>query len=180
MTSDRHTLRIANEDVRAKALHWITKTPVGWLVEFSAPRRTDIQSRRMWAMLGDISRQVEHFGLKYEPEAWKVIALAALGKEVRVAPSLHGNGLVPLGISTRRLTKERCPISSKAYSLRGGEGRRLVRPDPRAGECRGMSELPTAELRRRVHAIMDPIGELRRNRRLHREALSETHERQIS
>lgn len=105
MTSDRHTLRIANEDVRAKALHWITKTPVGWLVEFSAPRRTDIQSRRMWAMLGDISRQVEHFGLKYEPEAWKVIALAALGKEVRVAPSLHGNGLVPLGISTRRLTK---------------------------------------------------------------------------
>lgn len=105
MTSDRHTLRIANEDVRAKALHWITKAPVGWLVEFSAPRRTDIQSRRMWAMLGDISRQVEHFGLKYEPEAWKIIALAALGKEVRVAPSLHGNGLVPLGISTRRLTK---------------------------------------------------------------------------
>lgn len=105
MSDDRHTLRIANDAVRAKALHWVTKVPVGWSVEFAAPRRTDIQSRRMWAMLGDISKQVEHFGLKYEPEAWKIIALAALGKEVRVAPTLHGNGLVPLGISTRRLTK---------------------------------------------------------------------------
>lgn len=105
MSGDRHTLRIANEAVRAKALHWISKAPIGWLVEFSAPRRTDEQSRRMWAMLGDISKQVEHFGLHYEPEAWKLIALAALGKEVRMAPALHGNGLVPLGISTRRLTK---------------------------------------------------------------------------
>lgn len=105
MSGDRHTLRLANEDMRAKALHWLKKAPLGWLVEFSAPRRTDIQSRRMWAMLGDISKQVVHFGLHYEPEAWKLIALAALGKEVRMAPSLHGNGLVPLGISTRRLTK---------------------------------------------------------------------------
>jgi hypothetical protein len=105
MSDDRHTLRIANEAIRAKALHWVSKAPLGWLIEFSAPRRSDIQSRRMWAMLGDISKQVEHFGLRYEPEAWKLIALAALGKEVRMAPSLHGNGLVPLGISTRRLTK---------------------------------------------------------------------------
>lgn len=105
MSDDRHTLRIANEAVRAKALHWVSKAPIGWLVEFSAPRRTDEQSRRMWAMLGDISKQVDHFGLRYEPEAWKLIVLAALGKEVRMAPALHGNGLVPLGISTRRLTK---------------------------------------------------------------------------
>jgi hypothetical protein len=105
MSDDRHTLRIANEAIRAKALHWVSKAPIGWLVEFSAPRRTDIQNRRLWAMLGDISKQVEHFGLRYEPEAWKLIALAALGKEVRMAPALHGNGLVPLGISTRRLTK---------------------------------------------------------------------------
>lgn len=105
MSADRYTLRIANEAVRAKALHWLRKAPIGWLVEFSAPRRTDEQSRRMWAMLGDISKQVEHFGLRYEPEAWKLIALAALGKEVRMAPALHGNGLVPLGISTRKLTK---------------------------------------------------------------------------
>ena len=105
MSADRHTLRLANEDVRARALHWLKKAPLGWLVEFSAPRRTDEQSRRMWAMLGDISKQVEHFGLRYEPEAWKLLALAALGKEVRMAPALHGNGLVPLGISTRRLPK---------------------------------------------------------------------------
>lgn len=129
MSDDRHTLRIANEDIRAKAMLWVSKAPLGWLVEFSAPRRTDIQSRRMWAMLGDISRQVEHFGLKYEPEAWKLIALAALGKEVRMAPALHGNGLVPLGISTRRLTKaEMSDLIESLFAFGADKG--IVWTDP--------------------------------------------------
>lgn len=105
MTADRHTLRIANEAIRAKAAKWIQKAPIGWTVEFAAPRRTSEQSRRFWAMLGDLSRQVEHFGRKYEPEAWKILILASLGKEVRFVPALNGNTLVPLGISSRRLTK---------------------------------------------------------------------------
>jgi hypothetical protein len=105
MTGDRHTLRLANEAIRAKAAKWIQAAPIGWTIEFAAPRRTSEQSDRMWAMLSDIARQRDHFGKKYPKEAWKLIFLSALGHEVQFAPALNGNGLVPLGASSRKLTK---------------------------------------------------------------------------
>lgn len=65
--------------------------------------RTLDQNGKMWAMLGEISAQVEWHGQKLEDTEWKDIFTAAL-KRQKVVPGLEG-GFVVLGTSTRRMTK---------------------------------------------------------------------------
>lgn len=72
-------------------------------VAVTRQRRSDEQSRKMWAMLGDVARQVEWHGQRLDKEAWKDMVTAAL-KRQRVVPGLEG-GFVVLGTSTRRMTK---------------------------------------------------------------------------
>lgn len=101
----RATLRLANAQVRARAHHWINTAPDGTIVEFREAQRTSDQNAKMWAMLTDVARQHEHFGQRYEPDAWKILFLTALGKELRLAPALDGKGVVALGTSSSKLSK---------------------------------------------------------------------------
>jgi len=73
-------------------------------VRLSRPKRSLDQNAKMWAMLADISSQVEWHGLKLSPTDWKHLASASLHKQ-RVVPSMGGDGLVTLGKSTSRMTK---------------------------------------------------------------------------
>ena len=57
----------------------------------------------MWALLTDLSIQVNWHGQKLTPENWKDIVTAGLKKQ-DVVPGLDG-GFVVLGTSTRRMTK---------------------------------------------------------------------------
>ena len=66
--------------------------------------RSDAQNRRMWAMLRDISRQVEWYGQKLADEDWKHIFSASVEQQ-RAVPGLNG-GFVVLGISTRKQSKK--------------------------------------------------------------------------
>lgn len=66
--------------------------------------RSDAQNRRMWAMLRDISRQVEWYGQMLKDEDWKHIFSASVEKQ-RAVPGLDG-GFVVLGISTRKQSKK--------------------------------------------------------------------------
>ena len=75
-------------------------------VEEYEPRRSDIQSDKMWAMLRDISNQVEWMvdGVmqKLPPECWKDILSAGLKKNQRVAQGVEG-GFVILGVRTSKM-----------------------------------------------------------------------------
>ncbi len=101
----RHVLTLANDAVRARAIHWIQHVPPGTRVEFKQPKRTLDQNARMWAMLGDIAKQKQHFGQSYEAGDWKVIFLHALGRETRFVPALDGAGFLPIGQSSSDLSK---------------------------------------------------------------------------
>lgn len=57
----------------------------------------------MWAMLGEVSRQVDWHGQKLEPGEWKDVFSAAL-KRQKVVPGIDG-GFVVLGSSTSRMSK---------------------------------------------------------------------------
>jgi hypothetical protein len=61
------------------------------------------QNKRMWAVLGDIEKQVDWHGLKLDREDWKEMFSAILGNQ-RVVPGLQG-GFVVLGVSTRKQNK---------------------------------------------------------------------------
>ena len=66
-------------------------------------KRSNEQNRRLWALLTDVSRQVDWYGQKMTPEDWKTMFTAALKRE-RVVPGING-ALVVLGQSTSRMTK---------------------------------------------------------------------------
>jgi hypothetical protein len=101
----KHLLILMNDTVRARAMRWVSRLPVGTRVEFSEPRRTTDQNAKLWALLGDVSRNHEHHGRRYSPDDWKVLFMLALGKEMRFAPSLDGHGFVPLGTRSSKLSK---------------------------------------------------------------------------
>lgn len=72
-------------------------------------RRSLAMNAKMWAMLADISRQVEWpvNGLmtKLDAEDWKALITAAAKNEIRMAQGISG-GVVMLGVSTRKMTVE--------------------------------------------------------------------------
>lgn len=72
-------------------------------VEIRAEKRSDPQNRRMWAMLTEVSRQVDWYGQKLEPEEWKDVLTAALKKQ-RAVPGIDG-GFVILGQRTSKMSK---------------------------------------------------------------------------
>lgn len=61
------------------------------------------QNARMWAMLTEISEQVEWYGNRLTAEEWKDVFSAAM-KRAKVVPGLDG-GFVVCGQSTSKMTR---------------------------------------------------------------------------
>ena len=66
--------------------------------------RSSAQNARLWAMLTEISHQVDWYGKKLSPEDWKHVFSSSLRK-LEVVPNLDGTGFVALGLSTSRMTR---------------------------------------------------------------------------
>lgn len=64
--------------------------------------RTTAQNSLMWAMLNDVSRQVDWYGNKLTAEEWKDVLTAAL-KRQKVVPGIDG-GFVSIGARTSQMT----------------------------------------------------------------------------
>ena len=90
---------------RQRAHHWVEKAPWGTRIEWKAEKRSLDQNSRMWAMLTDVATQKEHYGRRYTPDQWKVIFMAACGREVQFIPSLDGSTFIPWGQSSSDLSK---------------------------------------------------------------------------
>lgn len=82
----------------------------GWIkdgnrltLEIRPEKRSDAQNRRLWAMLRDISQQVDWYGQKLTDEEWKDVFTASLKKQ-KAVPGLDG-GFVICGQRTSKMTK---------------------------------------------------------------------------
>jgi len=73
------------------------------VIEVRQETRSLAQNARLWAMLTDISKQVDWYGRKLTPDEWKHVFSAALKKQ-DVVPGIDG-GIVVLGKSTSSMTK---------------------------------------------------------------------------
>lgn len=73
-------------------------------VEVRPEKRSDPQNRRMWAMLAEVSEQVNWHGQKLTSEEWKDVFSAALRRQ-KVVPGLDG-GFVVLGQRTSQMSRE--------------------------------------------------------------------------
>ncbi len=99
------TIRLISDINRARAARWCQTAPHGAVVNVRPANRSTAQNARMWAMLSDVSRAKPE-GREMTPEVWKALFMSALGHAVRFEPGLDGNGVVPVGFRSSRLTKE--------------------------------------------------------------------------
>lgn len=73
------------------------------VVEVRPETRSLAQNRRLWAMLSDVSNQVDWYGNRLTAAEWKDVFSAAM-KRAKVVPGIDG-GFVVCGQSTSQMTK---------------------------------------------------------------------------
>lgn len=74
------------------------------MVVIKDEKRPDVCNRKMWAMLKDVSTQVEWYGKKLTDDDWKCLFSASLEKQ-RAEPGLDG-GFVVMATSTRKQSQK--------------------------------------------------------------------------
>lgn len=72
------------------------------VIEVKEKTRSTEQNARMWALLTEVSRQVDWYGQKLTPEEWKDVFSASLKKQ-KAVPGLDG-GFVILGQRTSKMS----------------------------------------------------------------------------
>lgn len=80
-------------------------------LEVKDASRSDEQNRKYHAIFGDIAKQAEHCGSKWDAEDWKRMLVWQYCKDKqidagKIVPSLDMTGVVQLGQQTRKFTKE--------------------------------------------------------------------------
>ena len=129
----RNFLVLSNEIIKAKAIQWIQAAPKYSRVELKAPRRTVDQNARLWAMLGDVAKQVQWHGLWLTSDDWKLIFLDGLKRETRIVPNLDNNGFVSLSKSSSDLSvREMCDMQTIIEAFGANHG--VVFHDNKYGE----------------------------------------------
>lgn len=104
------------------------------VMEVKPETRSSEQNRRLWAMLTEVSSQVDWYGQKLSPEDWKHIFTASL-KKTRAVPGIDG-GIVVLGQSTSRMTKaEMCDLQTLIEAFAAERGV-LLGVDMETGEIK--------------------------------------------
>lgn len=103
---ENHAITIRSETDRAKVMNWLRGPSLGWRVEVRAPKRTDAQNSRMWAILARIAKVGMINGKHFKPEQWKVIFMAAMGHKAVFLPTLDGASFTPTGFRSSQLSVE--------------------------------------------------------------------------
>ncbi len=118
----RHVLKLANDKVRALAHRWVDAAPDDMIVTFQDKTRTIEQNSKLWAMLGDVSKQKEHNGKLHSPEVWKELFMHSLGHECRFQTGLDGE-VFPTGFKSSQLgTKKMSDLIEWIYKYGAENG----------------------------------------------------------
>jgi hypothetical protein len=112
--------RLVHQTARQRAVDAVKTAPEGYVVSVKEPTRSLEQNARLWAMLGDVSRQVDWYGKRLTSEDWKHIFSSSL-RRLEVVPNLDGTGFVALGMSTSRMTKREMSDLIELISAFGAE-----------------------------------------------------------
>jgi len=99
------TLILATPEIRAKACRWIMAAPDRSRLRLDEPKRSLDQNAKFHAMLTELTAQKPTLnGVKMDADSWKLVLLQALGTEMRMLPTLDGDGWFPMGHRSSRLS----------------------------------------------------------------------------
>ena len=133
--TERIALPLINPVQAHQAIETAWRHAKAWLMaghrltlEVRPEKRSDAQNRRLWAMLADISAQVDWYGQKLTSEEWKDVFSASL-KRTKVVPGLDG-GFVVCGQSTSRMTRaEMCELQELMEAFGAQQGVKFRAPE---------------------------------------------------
>ena len=100
--SDRQFFALVHDTARQMAVRAVTRAPAWYVVEVKPKTRTLDQNAKLWALLTDLSEQVNWHGQKLTPDEWKIVMTASIRRQ-RVLPGIDG-GFVAIGESTSKMT----------------------------------------------------------------------------
>lgn len=98
------TIILRGDAQRALAKRLIDAAPVDAVMNIAAASRTNDQNAKMHAMISDVARAKPE-GRIYSPLIWKALFMSEAGFKPTFERSLSGEGIVPIGFKSSRLTK---------------------------------------------------------------------------
>jgi len=101
--SDKQTFFLINSQVKQNAMQAIKMASEDMICEIKKITRSLEQNAKMWAMLAEVSDQVNWYGNKLTSDEWKDVFSASL-KSQKVVPGIDG-GFVVCGQRTSKMTK---------------------------------------------------------------------------
>lgn len=119
--------RVATESDRARLLGHIAGMHLDNPVKVSVKPadRSSEQNRALHAALSDISRQVDHYGKKFNVETWKRLCTAAWlreeGEQAQLIPAIDGQGFDLIFTRTSKLTVKQCASLLEWVSAYGSQ-----------------------------------------------------------
>ena len=79
-------------------------------MEIKPASKSREQEEKYHAIIGDIAKQAQHMGAKWDAETWKRLLVDKYCREIginsQIMANLDSNGLIQLGQQTRKFTKE--------------------------------------------------------------------------
>jgi hypothetical protein len=80
------------------------------VIEITRENRSLPQNALIHSIISQISAQAQHLGSTWDAESWKRLLVDAYTREIgqnsgQVIPNLTGDGIVQLGLQTRKFTK---------------------------------------------------------------------------
>lgn len=144
--SAKRIFRLSHATARRLAHEAIDTAPDGFMVEVSEPAKKRIQEEKYHAMIGDIARDCEFMGKKWDRETWKRLLLDAYVRVARniayaegrpdpfpdqshVIPALDGHGFVQLGVQSRSFkVKQAADFIEYLYAYGSEQGVRWSEP----------------------------------------------------
>lgn len=115
---------IVTESNREHICSQIRALPLGYSVVTGPPTRNLEQNAALWALLGEIARQVDWYGQKLTSEEWKDVLTASLRKQ-KAVPGIDG-GFVICGASTSKMSKaEFSELLELAHAFAAQQGVKL-------------------------------------------------------
>lgn len=100
----KHIFVFSHQQARDMAAHVCRNAPLGYVCTIQEPTRSLEQNAKLWALLTDVSHQVDWYGQKLTQEEWKDVFSASLKKQ-KVVPGIDG-GFVVCGQRTSKMGKK--------------------------------------------------------------------------
>lgn len=119
--TDKQTIFLIDRQRKEYAKQCIESAPEDYVCQISQKTRTLEQNALMWALLTDLSKQVNWHGQYLTPDEWKDVMSASL-KAQKVVPGVDG-GFVVIGARTSQMTKrEMSDMCELIYAFGAGQG----------------------------------------------------------